>query len=87
MTKKEAFLGFIFIVILIVVANFITGCNYQAFDTNWNYNKAIINTQEGIITVDVASWRDYEDDDQIQVTTTDGTTYLVHSANVTLIDK
>ena len=43
------------------------------------------NKQIETITVDVKSWTDFEDGDQIQIKAKDGTTYLVHSSNVTLI--
>lgn len=34
----------------------------------------------------VSSWKDYEDGDQIQVVI-DGTTYLVHSSNIVLMNE
>lgn len=65
----------------------LAGCNRQMFDTTYNYTDAIIKFPNGeIIEGKIKSWMDYEDGDQIQVNV-DGTTYLVHSANVTLISK
>ena len=61
-----------------------TGCNRQIFDTTYTFNKAIIRLQDGtIVTGAIQSWRDY-DREQLQIKI-DGVTYLVHSANVTMI--
>lgn len=63
-----------------------TSCNKDMFDTNYTFDEAIIETGEGVITVDIKQWTDYEDGDQIQITAKDGTVYLVHSSRVTLIN-
>lgn len=67
----------------------LTGCgNVDVIDTVYTYNKAIINLGNGeVIEVDVKSWRDYEDGEQLQITATDGTVYLVSSFNCTLIKE
>lgn len=62
-----------------------TSCNKQIIDTNYTFNRAIINTGNEVIEVKVKSWTDYEDGDQIQIKAEDGTVYLVHSSNITLI--
>ena len=62
----------------------LTGCNRQIFDTTYTFNKAIIRLADGtIVTGAIQSWRDYEGE-QLQIKI-DGVTYLVHSANVTMI--
>ena len=65
----------------------LVGCgNKQFIDTTYVFNKAMIKLQdEQVVTVDISSWRDFEGSDQIQIKTTDGTTYLVHTINCTLI--
>lgn len=64
----------------------LVGCNYDLVDTTFAFDRAIINLTNGeVITINVKSWRDYEDGDQVQITADDGTTYLVHSSNCTLI--
>lgn len=70
----------------LITAMTMTGCgNMDLVDTVFTYNKAVIKMADGsIVSGDVESWRDYEDGDQLQVTI-DGTTYLVHAANITLI--
>ena len=56
----------------------VAGCgNRDWFDTNFTYNKAIIDLQDGTsITVDVKQWRDYEGE-QLQIISRDGKTYFV----------
>lgn len=71
--------------ILLVVAMmlmFLTGCNRQVIDTTFSYDNAILALPDG----SVISGKDYDDGDQIQVKI-DGTTYLVHSANIALIKE
>lgn len=67
----------------------LTGCgNVDVIDTVYTYNKAIINLGNGeVIEADVKSWRDYEDGEQLQITATDGTVYLVSSFNCALIKE
>ena len=62
----------------------LVGCNRTLVDTTWAYKYADI---QGVGTVQVASWRDYENSDMIQVSSTDGNTYLTHSVNVVLRTK
>lgn len=65
----------------------LTACNRQLVDTTWKYDRAIITLPDGtVIEGAVDSWKDYADGDQIQVKI-DGTTYLVHSSNIVLIDE
>ncbi len=63
------------------------GCNKDVFDTVYEYDYALIALPDGsCIKVDVAQWCDYEGD-QLQVTSTDGTVYLVHSSNCVLVNE
>lgn len=63
------------------------GCgNKDMLDTNYTYNKAIIDLANGeSIEVEIKQWRDYEDGEQLQIITPDGTVYLTSSYNCTLI--
>ena len=72
------------ITILILASLILAGCNRTLVDTTWAYKYADI---QGVGTVQVASWRDYENSDMIQVSSTDGNTYLTHSVNVVLRTK
>ena len=64
-----------------------TGCgNVDMVDTVYTYDKAIIDLGNGkVIEVDVKSWRDYEDGEQLQITAEDGTVYLTSANRCTLI--
>lgn len=65
----------------------LTGCNKQVFDTTYSFERAIISLPNGeVIEGEVASWKDFEDGDQIQVKI-EGKTYLVHSSNIVLISE
>ncbi len=75
---KKAMIGILLSVLLL------TGCNRVIIDTTYTFEYADI---EGVGTVEVGSWCDYDSSDMIQVTDKDGTTYLTHSANVILRTK
>lgn len=89
MEKKYTFkyvLAFVTAVMIFgIIIAAMTSCNKQIIDTSYTFNKAIINTGNEVITVNVKSWKDFDDGDQIQIKTDDGTVYLVHSSNITLI--
>ena len=76
------------LLLVLLLAVMLCGCNYQMVDTTWSYDKAYIEVTDGqVIEIKVKSWKDYEDGDQIQVTSTDGKTYLVHSSKCILVDE
>lgn len=75
------------VVLIVVMVLTMASCNYQFFDTKYNFTHAMLKLPNGdIVEGKVDSWRDYEDGDQIQVKIR-GVTYLVHSANIVLSDK
>ena len=75
-------------VVLIIALVSCDGFNYDVVDTQFAYDKAIITLHDGErIEISLKSWRDYEDGEQIQLTSTDGTVYLVSSYNCILIDE
>lgn len=63
----------------------ISGCNKQIIDTTYDFNKAIITIGDETKEVEISSWKDYDEGDQIQIKTTDGTVYLGHASNILLI--
>ena len=70
---------------LIIFGLFSLFSNRQIIDTAQRFDHAMIKLADGeIVEGRVDSWRDYENSDQIQVTI-NGTTYLIHSMNATLI--
>jgi hypothetical protein len=62
-----------------------TGCNKQVFDFNYTFDRAIIDTGNEVIEVEIDKWNDYDNSDQIQIIAKDGTVYLVHSSKCILI--
>lgn len=75
------------ICLVIIFALICAGCNKQVVDLKYHFNYAIIGLPNGdVVEGKVQSWTDFEDGDQIQVKI-DGTTYLVHSSNVVLMDR
>lgn len=75
------------LVIGLLCGALLTDCGNKAFfDTVYNFDKAIINLGNGeVIEVDVKSWEDYEDGEQLQIIAEDGSVYLASSYNCTLI--
>ena len=81
----KKFLAILVVTLLMVTT--LSGCNKQIFDTTYSFDKAIISLPNGqVIEGKIDSWTDYEDGDQIQVVI-NGTTYLVHSTNIVLIQE
>lgn len=68
----------------ILIMGALTSCNKQIIDLEYSYNQAII---EGVGTIDIKNWDDYEGSDMVQVIGADGTVYLTHSSNVILMKK
>ncbi len=62
----------------------LSGCNRTLVDTTWAYKYADI---QGVGTVEIMSWIDYENSDIVQIQSKDGTVYLTHYANVVLRTK
>lgn len=63
----------------------LSGCNRQVIDLNYAYDTAIIDLKTEVITVEVESWTDYQDGEQLQIKSKDGTVFLTNSYNCTLI--
>lgn len=62
--------------------------NKDLFDTNYTFDTAIIGMPDGTSrTIAIKNWTDYDDGEQIQITATDGTVYLVSSYNCVLVNK
>ena len=59
--------------------------NQSWYDTNYTFNKAIINTFDGKKEVTVKEWDDFEDGVNIQIVASDGTVYYTSSENCVLI--
>ena len=60
--------------------------NKDVLDFNPTFNKAIILSDDNATVVEIDSWRDYDNDDKIQIKTTDGMTILADTDKVKLIN-
>ena len=80
-------IALLLVVIAVLSAFLLAGCNKQMVDLTYSYEYAIIGLPNGeTVEGKVSSWTDFEDGDQIQVRI-DGKTYLVHSSNIVLISE
>lgn len=80
----------ILLVVMVLAIMFtLSGCgNYSIIDTKWKFDTAMIELPGGeIVSVNVKSWTDADDGDQITVVSEDGTVYMVHSVNCALIER
>lgn len=80
--------------LLVAITVFLIGCsnegetsafNKDLFDLTYAYDTAIIDLKTEVITVEVESWTDYQDGEQLQIKSKDGTVFLTSSYNCTLI--
>lgn len=60
--------------------------NKDFIDWHFTYNKAIILTDDSATIVNLTRWKDYEEDDKIQLQLEDGTYILTNIDNVKLIN-
>ena len=62
----------------------LAGCNKQIIDLNYKFTNAYVKIGDEWVDLELNSWTDYEDGEQIQLTLKDGTVMIVHSANCIL---
>jgi hypothetical protein len=77
----------IFVIMVLALVLMFNSCGNKAlFDTTYKFNYAIVEFPGGNVEkINIKNWTDYEDGEQIQITASDGTTYLVHAANCVLV--
>ena len=75
----------IILITLITLLITLTACNKTMLDTNYTFDKAIIQKGDKEIIVDIESWKDYDDGEQLQLELTDGSVILVSSYNTILV--
>jgi hypothetical protein len=83
--KKLKILAVLTGVAIIAAMTGCTGCNKTIIDTTCTFDEAIICVGGEWKTIEVKEWADYADGGQIQIVAKDGTIYLVHANNCTLI--
>lgn len=60
--------------------------NKKIADLNYEYNKAIIVSNDTATIVNLDTWRDYDEDDKIQVKLEDGTCILTNADKIKLVN-
>ena len=66
----------------------LTACNKQLIDTTYSFDKAIIKMPDDTVKeIDIRSWTDYENGEQLQIEATNGDVYLVSSINCILVKE
>lgn len=70
--------------IMIMCCLAFTGCNKQIIDLNYKFTNAYVKIGEDWVDLNISTWTDYEDGEQIQLRLADGTVLIVHSANCIL---
>ena len=77
----------IFVILAIVMAVVLSGCNKQIVDLNYKFDKVYIRLPNGqCVEGRLDSWLDFEEGDQIQVKV-NGKTYLTHISNVVMVNE
>ena len=74
----------VLLAVVVLLLGCLAGCNMQVIDLNYNFDKACVKIGEEWVDLEIKSWRDYEDGEQLQLTLEDGTVMVVHSANCVL---
>ena len=74
------------LLLVLLMAWLLCGCNRTVFDTTYTFNYAFVSLPDGsCIDGPIKAWKDWEDSDMMQVTFSDGTIYYTHSSNVVLV--
>lgn len=75
------------VILALMLAFSMMGCNMQVVDLTYSYNYAYIEMPNGSCVEGVVdSWKDFEDGDQLQVVI-DGVTYLTDTTRCVLVKK
>lgn len=83
---KKIVLLFVVLVALMVC---LTACgNYNFLDGSWKFARALIELPGGdVIEVQVESWNDSEDGEQLTIHASDGQVYLVSANNCVMMKR
>lgn len=74
------------LVLVLLTAWLLCGCNKTVFDTTYTFNYAFVSLPDGsCVDGPIRAWKDWEDSDMLQVTFSDGTVYYTHSNNIVLV--
>ena len=74
------------LVLVLLTAWLLCGCNKTIFDTTYTFNYAFVSLPDGsCVDGPIRAWKDWDDSDMMQVTFSDGTVYYTHSSNIVLV--
>lgn len=59
----------------------------EYFDMNYDFDSVLIEGEDGIAIFDISSWRDWDDDDKIQLSISDGPVILKDMGEVKLLNS
>ena len=78
----------ILVMMLIIAVVLLSSCGNRqvGIDPNQTFSKAYIRLGDEWKVVSVKAWRDFENGDEIQIITNDGTVYLSHYSNMVLVN-
>lgn len=85
-TNKNFIIRVGFILALLFIMLFMTGCNKQVVDFDYSFDKAICNIGGETKEFELKTWKDYEGE-QLQLVDKKGNKYLVSSFNCTLVKE
>lgn len=59
----------------------------EYFDMNYDFDSVLIEGEDGIAIFDISSWRDWDDDDKVQLSISDGPVILKDMSEVKLLNS
>ena len=59
----------------------------EYFDMNYDFDSVLIEGEDGIAIFDISSWRDWDDDDKVQLSISDGPVILKDMGEVKLLNS
>lgn len=76
-------------VLIITALLALASCGNKAiFDTEYTFDHAVVSFPDGRVEkIEITSWKDFEDGDQIQIAAKDGSVYVFHSVNCVLVKE
>jgi len=78
----------ILLTIILLFTILLAGCNYDLLDVKYDFDYAMIKMPDGTVkTIELKSWADSDDGEQLTLTDKDGNIYLVNSVNCILVKE
>lgn len=81
---KKKFVIALVMLFVIVLVLMLTACNKQLIDLDLKYTRAYIKIGEEWRDVEIKSWKDYDNGEQLQIKLNDDTVILTSSINCIL---